>query len=71
MPSPEEQFPSLAADAAANPDSSSAHLLKTIRSADAALEDLKTERRDKTKSQGRLNSSPNVQCCSVPKWDCA
>jgi hypothetical protein len=53
MSSPEEQFPALAADAAANPDSSSAHLLKTIRSADAALEELKTERRDASKSQGK------------------
>lgn len=53
MSSPEEQFPALAADAAANPDSSSAHLLKTIRSADAALEELKTERKETSTSQGR------------------
>ena len=53
MPSPEEQFPALAADAAANPNSSSARLLKTIRSADAALEDLKTERSDTSNSQGK------------------
>ena len=51
MSSLEEQFPALAADAAANPNSSSARLLKTIHSADAALEDLKTERRDTSKSQ--------------------
>jgi hypothetical protein len=53
MSSTEEQFPALAADAAANPDSSSARLLKTIYSADAALEDLKTERSDRSKSQGK------------------
>jgi hypothetical protein len=53
MSSPEEEFPALAADAAANPNSSSAHLLKTIHSADAALEDLKTGRRDTSKSQGK------------------
>ncbi len=67
MSSPEEQFPALAADAASNPKSSSARLLKTIHSADAALEDLKTERSDT--SRERLNSPPNVQCCSDPKWN--
>jgi hypothetical protein len=44
MPSPEEQFPAMAADAAANPNSSSARLLKNLALADAALEDLEVER---------------------------
>jgi hypothetical protein len=52
MPSPEEQFPALAADAAANPKSSSARLLKTMNAAEEAIDDLGNERKDTVKSSG-------------------
>ncbi len=53
MPSPEEQFPAMAGDAAANSNSSSARLLKNLALADAALEDLEAERSGPSKTSGK------------------